>query len=172
MTAGIVWHLCIICLLSSSSLNICAIDGRNSRNVALTVCKMHALECLGRTYTLTTDDNCNFPKTDKSCGSCHLWETCSGENFLIFSLCTEAKTASYQGRIKKKKYNRTQEKISPKVRKRYTFDIHYWNSCTHCGISPLLLWQLKNFRFTLTFFCVTAVTSKEIASELITLVGT
>ncbi|CAI9553238.1 unnamed protein product, partial [Staurois parvus] len=53
-----------------SSLDICAIDGRNSRNVPLTVCKMHALECLGRKYTLTTNDNCKFPKTEKSCDSC------------------------------------------------------------------------------------------------------
>lgn len=78
-----------------SSLNICAIDGRNSRNVALTVCKMHALECLGRTYTLTTDDNCNFPKTDKSCGSCHLWETCSDETKTC--VCRKAGSCHDQG---------------------------------------------------------------------------
>lgn len=79
----------------SSSLNICAIDDRNSRNIALTVCKMHALECLGRTYTLTTDDNCKFPKTDKSCGSCQLWETCSDETNTC--VCRKAGSCHDQG---------------------------------------------------------------------------
>ncbi|KAM4808348.1 complement component C7 [Rhinophrynus dorsalis] len=62
-----------------SSLDICAIDGRNGKNIPLTVCKMHALQCLGRSYTVTQDTNCKFPgHTERSCGSCHLWEICSG----------------------------------------------------------------------------------------------
>ncbi|XP_069819657.1 complement component C7 [Dendropsophus ebraccatus] len=61
-----------------SSLDVCAIDGRNGKSVALTVCKMLALQCLGRTYTLTKDADCKFPQTaERSCDSCHLWETCS-----------------------------------------------------------------------------------------------
>ncbi|KYO29039.1 complement component C7 [Alligator mississippiensis] len=60
-----------------SSLDVCAIDPRSQRNVALTVCKMHALQCMGRKYSLTRDENCRMPAaTEKSCGSCHLWETC------------------------------------------------------------------------------------------------
>ncbi|XP_069483299.1 complement component C7 [Ambystoma mexicanum] len=63
-----------------SSLGICAIDGRNQRNVALTVCKMHALQCLGKKYTVTDDKNCNLPAvTERSCDSCHLWEKCDGQ---------------------------------------------------------------------------------------------
>ncbi|XP_075040219.1 complement component C7 [Mixophyes fleayi] len=63
-----------------SSLDVCAIDGRTSKNIALTVCKMHALDCLGRTYTVTNDANCKFQvSTGRSCDSCHLWETCSGK---------------------------------------------------------------------------------------------
>ncbi|XP_068107057.1 complement component C7 [Hyperolius riggenbachi] len=60
-----------------SSLDVCAVDARNGKNVALTVCKMHALECLGRKYSLTSKENCNFPQKERTCDSCHLWETCS-----------------------------------------------------------------------------------------------
>ncbi|XP_056401850.1 complement component C7 [Hyla sarda] len=77
-----------------SSLDICAIDGRSGKNVALTVCKMHALQCLGRKYTLTKDADCKFPQNAKrSCDSCHLWETCSGDT----CVCREAQTCEADG---------------------------------------------------------------------------
>ncbi|KAJ1210246.1 hypothetical protein NDU88_005612 [Pleurodeles waltl] len=72
-----------ICKMPSecgSSLDICAIDGRNQKHVALTACKMLALQCLGRTYTVTDDSSCQLPAaTERSCGACHLWEKCDGQ---------------------------------------------------------------------------------------------
>uniref|UniRef100_A0A8D0H868 Complement component C7 n=1 Tax=Sphenodon punctatus TaxID=8508 RepID=A0A8D0H868_SPHPU len=62
-----------------SSLDLCATDGRK-RNTALTVCKMHALECTGRKYTLTSKENCRMMAvTEKPCDSCHLWEKCNDQ---------------------------------------------------------------------------------------------
>ncbi|KAG8598990.1 hypothetical protein GDO81_002827, partial [Engystomops pustulosus] len=78
-----------------SSLDICAIDGRNNKNVALTVCKMLALQCLGRTYNLTTEANCKFPKpAERSCDTCHLWETCSESRACV---CREAGSCTAGG---------------------------------------------------------------------------
>ncbi|XP_029434000.1 LOW QUALITY PROTEIN: complement component C7 [Rhinatrema bivittatum] len=63
-----------------SSLDICAVDAKNNKNVALTVCKMHALECLGRKYTLTDQDTCTIPAVaEHSCDGCHLWEKCDDQ---------------------------------------------------------------------------------------------
>lgn len=64
----------------SPSLDVCATDQRTKRNIPLTVCKMYALECTGRKYSLTSSDNCKTPQaTEKSCGSCHSWERCDGK---------------------------------------------------------------------------------------------
>ncbi|KAM4050139.1 complement component C7 [Anomaloglossus baeobatrachus] len=79
-----------------SSLDVCAIDGRTSKNVALTVCKMLSLQCLGRTYTLTADANCKFPtKAERACDSCHLWETCSDTSRTC--VCRGAATCDAEG---------------------------------------------------------------------------
>ncbi|KAM3936653.1 complement component C7 [Leptodactylus fuscus] len=86
---------CLMPAECGSSLDICAIDHR-SRKVPLTVCKMHALECLGRKYTLTKETDCTFPqKPEKSCDSCHLWETCSGNSHTC--VCREAATCQSHG---------------------------------------------------------------------------
>ncbi|KAH0627908.1 hypothetical protein JD844_008475 [Phrynosoma platyrhinos] len=61
-----------------SSLDVCATDQKTKRTTLLTVCKLHALECTGRQYALVSKENCKTPvATDRSCGSCHLWETCN-----------------------------------------------------------------------------------------------
>ncbi|KAM4708619.1 complement component C7 [Discoglossus pictus] len=79
-----------------SSLDVCAIDGRNNRNVALTICKLYALECLGRKYTVTKRENCKFPEDkERSCEACHLWETCEAETNTC--VCREAKACKDDG---------------------------------------------------------------------------
>ncbi|NXU09858.1 CO7 protein, partial [Pardalotus punctatus] len=60
------------------SLDTCATDQRINRNIALTVCKMHALECMGRKYSLTNAENCKMPQAAEiPCGSCRSWEKCN-----------------------------------------------------------------------------------------------
>ncbi|NXY31797.1 CO7 protein, partial [Pomatorhinus ruficollis] len=60
------------------SLDICAIDQRTKRNTPLTVCKMHALECMGRKYSLTNAENCKVSQAAEiPCGSCRSWEKCN-----------------------------------------------------------------------------------------------
>ncbi|KFP83282.1 Complement component C7, partial [Acanthisitta chloris] len=60
------------------SLDICATDQRNKKNILLTVCKMHALECMGKKYSLTDAENCKIPQAAEiPCGSCHSWEKCN-----------------------------------------------------------------------------------------------
>nr|XP_020639293.1 complement component C7 [Pogona vitticeps] len=61
-----------------SSLDVCATDQRTKRTTLLTVCKLHALECMGRQYALVSKENCKTPvASQRSCSSCHLWETCN-----------------------------------------------------------------------------------------------
>lgn len=64
----------------SPSLDTCATDQRTKRNTPLTVCKMHALECMGRKYSLTNAENCKVPQVAEiPCGSCRSWEKCNGK---------------------------------------------------------------------------------------------
>ncbi|XP_009583232.1 PREDICTED: complement component C7-like, partial [Fulmarus glacialis] len=63
------------------SLDTCATDQRTKRNTPLTVCKMHALECMGRKYSLTNAENCKIPQAPEiSCGSCRSWEKCDAQS--------------------------------------------------------------------------------------------
>ncbi|CAH2296431.1 complement component C7 [Pelobates cultripes] len=72
------------------SLDVCAIDGRNKKNVPLTVCKMNALTCLGRTYTLTEAANCKFQEASETpCYSCNPEDVCSDERRTCISICVE-----------------------------------------------------------------------------------
>ncbi|NXA73419.1 CO7 protein, partial [Thryothorus ludovicianus] len=60
------------------SLDTCATDQRTKRSTPLTVCKMHALECMGRKYSLTDAENCKAPQAAEiPCGSCRSWEKCN-----------------------------------------------------------------------------------------------
>lgn len=66
----------------SPSLDTCATDQRTKRNTPLTVCKIHALECMGRKYSLTNAENCKVPQAAEiPCGSCRSWEKCNGKRF-------------------------------------------------------------------------------------------
>lgn len=63
------------------SLDICATDPRTERSVHLTVCKMYALECMGRKYSLTNAANCKACQAaERSCGSCCSWEKCEARS--------------------------------------------------------------------------------------------
>ncbi|XP_068952319.1 complement component C7 [Petaurus breviceps papuanus] len=62
------------------SLDICAQDGRTKRIVALTLCKLHVLECMGRNYTLTHSRSCTGPApAETTCGACSVWEKCNAQ---------------------------------------------------------------------------------------------
>ncbi|NWI16209.1 CO7 protein, partial [Crypturellus soui] len=63
------------------SMDVCATEERTKRNTLLTVCKMNALECMGRKYSLTDMENCKIPQAnEKSCGPCRPWEKCDAES--------------------------------------------------------------------------------------------
>ncbi|XP_071339495.1 complement component C7 [Trachinotus anak] len=65
----------------SSSLELCATALTSSRkSVLLNVCKMHALQCVGKKYTVAEDSNCNWPqRSTTGCNNCHMWETCDDQ---------------------------------------------------------------------------------------------
>ncbi|XP_007487476.2 complement component C7 [Monodelphis domestica] len=62
------------------SLDICAQDGRTKKIVALTVCKLHVLECMGRSYTLMNSGSCSLPvPAERTCSTCSIWEKCDAQ---------------------------------------------------------------------------------------------
>ncbi|GLD54129.1 complement component C7-like protein, partial [Lates japonicus] len=65
----------------SSSLELCATSSARSRkSVLLSVCKMHALQCVGKKYVLAEDSTCRWPQRNTTgCTSCHMWETCEDQ---------------------------------------------------------------------------------------------
>ncbi|CDQ90252.1 unnamed protein product [Oncorhynchus mykiss] len=64
----------------TSSLQVCANNLENGRTNRLSVCKMHTLNCLGRSYNLAEDSACEWPtNTTSPCTDCQLWETCDGQ---------------------------------------------------------------------------------------------
>uniref|UniRef100_A0A3Q0R5G1 Complement component C7 n=1 Tax=Amphilophus citrinellus TaxID=61819 RepID=A0A3Q0R5G1_AMPCI len=61
-----------------SSLELCATVGR--RSVLLDVCKMHALQCIGKKYTTAEDSTCVWPQRNTTgCASCNMWENCNDQ---------------------------------------------------------------------------------------------
>ncbi|XP_059193970.1 complement component C7 [Centropristis striata] len=62
-----------------SSLGVCATTA-SGRSLPLSVCKMHALQCAGTTYTLAEDSTCKWPQRNTTgCTNCHMWETCDDQ---------------------------------------------------------------------------------------------
>ncbi|XP_036384474.1 complement component 7b [Megalops cyprinoides] len=60
-----------------SSLEVCVMDSERGRAVRLSACKVHALKCLGRSYTMTEDSACDWPRHEATpCTACQLWEKC------------------------------------------------------------------------------------------------
>lgn len=67
----------LICATTSSSLEVCASTGR--RSLLLDVCKMHALQCIGKKYTTAEESTCIWPQRNTAgCAGCHMWENCNG----------------------------------------------------------------------------------------------
>ena len=63
------------------SLEVCAALSRRGP-VLLSVCKLHALQCLGKNHTLMENSFCEWPVRDTAdaCGSCSIWEACYGKS--------------------------------------------------------------------------------------------
>ncbi|XP_028270432.1 complement component C7 [Parambassis ranga] len=62
-----------------SSLELCATIsvGRQSY---LSVCKMHALQCMGKNPVIAEDSACKWPQRNTAgCTGCHMWETCDDQ---------------------------------------------------------------------------------------------
>lgn len=71
--------------VTSSSLELCATATSGTQKSAfLSVCKMHALQCIGKQYTITEDSNCKWPERNTAgCAKCHIWETCVGRDVQV-----------------------------------------------------------------------------------------
>lgn len=79
-----------------SSLEVCARDERSKRILPLTVCKMHALGCQGRKYTLIGMESCTLPaSTEKACGACPLWSKCDAQSSKC--VCRETSECEEEG---------------------------------------------------------------------------
>lgn len=64
-----------------SSLNLCATSVTTARSVLLSVCQLHALQCIGKSYNITEDGACEWPARANTtgCTGCHMWESCDAE---------------------------------------------------------------------------------------------
>uniref|UniRef100_H3C1J3 Complement component C7 n=1 Tax=Tetraodon nigroviridis TaxID=99883 RepID=H3C1J3_TETNG len=63
-----------------SSLEVCTTVAVTNRPFLLTVCKMHALRCLGKRYLIAEDGVCEWPQRNTTgCTNCHLWELCDDQ---------------------------------------------------------------------------------------------
>lgn len=67
-------------MLSSfrTSLELCARLG-SSQPRLLGVCQLGALQCLGRSFTLANDSDCNWPE-ETTCDDCKPGTICQGES--------------------------------------------------------------------------------------------
>ncbi|XP_069555659.1 complement component C7 isoform X1 [Brachyistius frenatus] len=64
----------------SSSLELCATSPVSRKSVILSVCKMHALQCMGKKHAIAEDSACEWPERNTTgCTSCHMWESCDDE---------------------------------------------------------------------------------------------
>lgn len=72
---------CALCPPASSSLKLCATAAVGRKSVLLDVCKMNALQCMGKKYMIAEDSTCIWPQRDTTgCTGCHMWENCDGMN--------------------------------------------------------------------------------------------
>ncbi|KAM6931014.1 LOW QUALITY PROTEIN: complement component C7 [Xenentodon cancila] len=64
----------------SSSLELCVASPVGRRFLSMTVCKMHALQCMKKKYDIAEHDNCEWPQRNTiGCTSCHMWEYCDDQ---------------------------------------------------------------------------------------------
>ncbi|XP_066234550.1 complement component C7 [Saccopteryx leptura] len=79
-----------------SSLDVCAQDERSKRILPLTVCKVHALRCQGKNFTLRGRESCAQPApAQRACGACPLWEKCDDQNSQC--VCRKASECEEEG---------------------------------------------------------------------------
>lgn len=80
--------LCLMLIfVASSSLELCATFPVTGKSVALNVCKMHALKCMGKTHMIAEDSICTWPDRDTTgCTKCHMWEDCDGKDIRGYKL--------------------------------------------------------------------------------------
>ncbi|MED6277324.1 hypothetical protein CHARACLAT_012206 [Characodon lateralis] len=67
----------------SSSLELCALSPLNGQFVPLTVCKMQAIQCIGKNFEIAEDSNCKRPQRSTSCHvqeTCQMWENCDDQS--------------------------------------------------------------------------------------------
>ncbi|KAM9322903.1 complement component C7-like [Pholidichthys leucotaenia] len=77
--------VCKMPYMCTSSLNLCANLG--SRHAVLGVCVLGALQCMGRSFELVDDGNCQWPaETFKSCEDCQPGTICQGQKCVCQSL--------------------------------------------------------------------------------------
>lgn len=66
--------------VTRSSLELCAINSQSGRSVPVSVCKMQALQCMGKNLTIADHSACQWPqRATTGCANCHIWETCEGK---------------------------------------------------------------------------------------------
>ncbi|KAG7454191.1 complement component C7-like [Solea senegalensis] len=65
----------------SSSLELCATTQVGStRSLFLSVCKVHALQCVGKDIRVAEDSTCDWPERNTTgCINCHVWESCDDQ---------------------------------------------------------------------------------------------
>lgn len=81
--------------VTSSSLEVCATLAATRKTVLLNVCKMTALQCMGKKHVIAEDGICKWPERNTTgCTNCHMWETCDGRDvqghklsIMTYSIC-------------------------------------------------------------------------------------
>uniref|UniRef100_A0A3Q3K8P3 Complement component C7 n=2 Tax=Monopterus albus TaxID=43700 RepID=A0A3Q3K8P3_MONAL len=80
----------------SSSLELCATNPRSGKSVLLNVCKMHTLQCMGKSQAIAEDSTCKWPQRKTTgCTDCHMWETCDDQT--ITCRCKDSADCSTPG---------------------------------------------------------------------------
>ncbi|KAM9392033.1 complement component C7 [Pholidichthys leucotaenia] len=63
-----------------SSLELCATPSIGGTSIRVTVCKMHALQCLGKDFMIAEDSTCEVTQPSTAgCTNCHMWEDCDDQ---------------------------------------------------------------------------------------------
>ncbi|XP_062310618.1 complement component C7 [Osmerus eperlanus] len=63
-----------------SSLEVCATNIKRGRTDLISVCKMHAVQCMGMSMKLAEDNSCEWPNHESTpCNKCQLWQTCNDQ---------------------------------------------------------------------------------------------
>uniref|UniRef100_A0A669CNY5 Complement component C7 n=1 Tax=Oreochromis niloticus TaxID=8128 RepID=A0A669CNY5_ORENI len=72
--------VCKMPIECGSSLKLCATAGVGRKSVLLDVCKMYALQCMGKEYMTAEDSTCIWPeRSTTGCTGCHMWENCDDQ---------------------------------------------------------------------------------------------